>query len=117
MAQTAFYGRISSGDVDAVRSIFENWLGTEKLNVKLKLSGEQIVHEDSRIYVYCYRASGSVDEDMFLLEGRLNDGLDETKQQLERLLRLCKEHKLVCDFEYVALDEAGDQTGDQFQVE
>jgi hypothetical protein len=75
MPQTNFYGRISSGDIAVVRGLLQTWLRTDRLNEKLKLSGEQLVYEAEAAYVYSYAVDGA---SSFLLEGHRNAGLDET---------------------------------------
>jgi hypothetical protein len=117
MTRTAFYGNISTPDAQIVRSLLETWLDTQNVKAKLKLTGNQFVYEDERIYVYCYNADAAPEgHEMFLLEGNTADGLDETRLLLQRFRKLCEERDLDCDLEYVALDESGDQAGDMIPV-
>jgi hypothetical protein len=113
MVKTAFQGLIHSGDLKAVSSLMAEWVKTEKLKLKVKLSGDEIVYEDNTLYFYCHSAMG---EPLFLLEGSLSGTLDEAKALLQQLLQLCKSRKIAASFDYAQVNEDGDEISDQFQV-
>jgi hypothetical protein len=115
--RTAFYGTIYTGDVEVVQHILQAWVGGGSLKVKITLSGEDITYETEKLYLYCHNAIGDQGfTPYYLLEGHTNTGLDETRQMLEKLLQSCKEQKVVGSFEYVEVNEAGDEVSDQFEV-
>ncbi len=114
MTQTNFYGRIASGDVVIVRQLLQTWLGTERLDEKLKLSGEQLVYEDDRVYVYASAAAAG--SPCFLLEGHRRAALDEVKPWLQRLLAGCVARGVNATFEYVAVDDDGQEISEQYGV-
>lgn len=117
MNRTAFYGTIYTGDFEVVKNILQAWVGEGSLKVKITLSGEDITYGSGELYLYCHNAIGDQGvTPYYLLEGHTSAGLDETRQMLERLLQLCKEHNVVGTFEYVEVNEAGDELSDQFQV-
>ena len=117
MNRIAFYGTIYTGDFEVVRKILLAWVGADELDVKIKLSGEEITYESETLYLYCHNVVGQTDNPRYLLEGNASGGLEETKQKLEKLLQLCKENNVVCSSEYVEVNEAGDEVSEQFQVE
>jgi hypothetical protein len=113
MSKTAFQGLIHSGDFKVVSQLMGAWMQTEKLKLKIKLSADEIVYEDKKIYFYCHSAMG---EPLFLLEGHLAGTLDETKALLQRLLQLCKDRKITSRFDYAQVNEDGDEISEQFHV-
>lgn len=117
MNETAFYGLIYSGDPETVRKLLGKWLGIENLAVKIRLLGEEIVHEDKDFYLYAHTAFHTAGEQRsFLLEGHTSYRPEETKQRLERLLQVCKEEGVKCECEYVEVNQDGDEISDHFQV-
>ena len=117
MDQTAFYGRIYTADSGIVKNTLREWLHTHDLHEKLKLSGEQIVYEDARIYVYCYEDSGTEPgREKFLVEGHTSDSLDLMRQQLQTLLDLFRQKNIRSTFECVVVDESGHEVSDLIDV-
>ena len=114
MTQTNFYGRLVSGDVAVVRQVLQAWLGTERLAEKLKLSGDQLVYEDDRVYVYASAAAAAAPA--FLLEGHVRAGLAEAGPWLQRLLAGCTECGVDAALEYVAVDGDGQEISEQHAV-
>src|SRR5262245_26459063 len=100
MTQTNFYGWIASGDIAVVRQLLQTWLSTERLDEKVKLSGEQLVYEDDWIYVYASAAEAKTP--CFLLEGHRRAALDEVAPWLQRLLADCVARGVDTTLEYVA---------------
>ncbi len=118
MNRIALYGRIYSGDYKVVAAILGAWLKSEKLDIKIRLGGEEITYEDNRIYLYSYNgATGEGVPPNFLLEGNMSGTLDQAKTMLEQLLQLCKDQRIIGCFEYVEVTEDGDEISDQFYVE
>jgi hypothetical protein len=117
--RTAFYGTLYTGELEAVQSLLQAWLGAGTLNLKIRLSGEEITTEENDdFYLYCHNAMGSQgNTPYYLLEGNTSAGLDDTRQRLEGLLNLCKEQGVACDLEYVEVNEDGDEVSEQFQLE
>jgi hypothetical protein len=117
MNRTAFYGTIYSGDFEVIKRILEKWLGPEVLDVKIRLSGEEITYETEEFYLYCYNAIGSEGvTPYYLLEGNTTVGLDETRHRLENLLSLCKAENLAATFEYVEVNDAGEEVSEEFRL-
>lgn len=117
MNRTAFYGTIYSGDFEVVKSILEKWLGPEVLDVKMRLSGEEITYETEEFYLYCHNAIGSEGVTPFyLLEGNTSSGLDDTKHRLEKLLSLCTAEEVEASFEYVEVNDDGEEVSEEFRV-
>ncbi|MDZ8109228.1 MAG: hypothetical protein RM338_26875 [Nostoc sp. DedQUE12a] len=118
MNKIAFYGTISSGDYKVVADILKNWLKTEDLDIKIRLSGEEIVYEDEQVYLYSYN-SVTVEgvPPSFLLEGNMSRTLEEVKVLLQQLWQLCQEQNLTSSFEYVEVTEDGDEVTEQFYIE
>ena len=114
MTQTNFYGRIASGDVAIVRQLLQTWLGTERLDEKVKLSGDQLVYEDDQVYVYASAAAGA--SPCFLLEGHRHAALDEVRLWLQRLLAGCVVRGVDATLEYVAVDDNGQEISEQYSV-
>lgn len=118
MNRTAFYGTIYTGDFDLIQRILQSWIGAGSLQVKIRLSGEEMTYESEALYLYCHNALGSQGSTpYYLLEGHTNSGLNETRQMLEKLVLLCKEQNVSCTCEYVEVNEAGDEVSDEFRVE
>lgn len=113
MNKIAFQGLIHSGDFKAVSQLMGAWMQTEKLKLKIKLSADEIVYEDKKLYFYCHSEMG---EPLFLLEGHLFGTLDETKTLLQQLLQLCKGRKISSRFDYARVNEDGDEISEQFHV-
>ncbi|PYS22890.1 MAG: hypothetical protein DMG11_26100, partial [Acidobacteria bacterium] len=85
--------------------------------VKIRLLGEEMVHEDKDLYVYAHTAFHTAGEQRaFLLEGHTSYGLEEAKRGLEQLLVICKEEGVKCECEYVEVNQDGDEISDHFQV-
>ncbi len=117
MNRIAFYGSLWTGDYKVVVDLLGEWAKTTNLDVKLRLSGEEIVFEDESLYLYCYNAVPSEGiEPSFLLEGNMTTTLDKAKLKLQALAKLCTELHVEGDFEYVEVNEHGDEVGEQFQV-
>ncbi|BAZ27730.1 hypothetical protein NIES4074_01580 [Cylindrospermum sp. NIES-4074] len=116
--RTAFYGSIYSGDYQVVANLLKNWVQSEDLNIKIRLSGEEILYEDERLYLYCYNAMDNEGvASSFLLEGNMSGTLDETKVFLQQLRQLCKDQYIIGSFEYVEVTEDGVEVSDQFYIE
>lgn len=117
MNRTAFYGTIYTDDFEVVKRILKKWLGTEALDVKIRLSGEEITYETEEFYLYCHNAIGSQGiTPYYLLEGNTSLGLDETRYRLEKLLSLGKAENVVATFEYVEVNDAGEEVTEEFRV-
>jgi hypothetical protein len=117
MNRISFYGTIYSGDFEVVKRILEEWLEPEALKVKIRLSGEEITYETEEFYLYCHNALGSEGvTPYYLLEGNTSLGLDGTRDRLEALLSLCKSENVVGTFEYVEVNDDGDQVSEEFRV-
>lgn len=118
MNKIEFFGSIWSGDYKVVAALLGDWLETTDLDIKIRISGEEIVYEDDRLYVYCYSALSSEGvPPSFLLEGHLTGTLDEAKARLQQMLQLCKERQIDGDFECVEVNEDGHEISDQFHIE
>ena len=118
MNRVAFYGSLWTGDYTIAADLLRSWLKTVDLDVKIRLSGEEIVYEDEELYLYCYSAASSqVGEPSFLLEGHTARSLDEARSMLQALSKLCRDQDIEGDFEYVAVNENGDEVSEQFQLE
>ncbi|MBW4612006.1 MAG: hypothetical protein KME21_01740 [Desmonostoc vinosum HA7617-LM4] len=118
MNKIAFYGAINSGDYKVVAAIFKNWLKTEDLDIKIRLSGEEIVYENEQIYLYSYNSVTTEGvTPSFLLEGNMSKTLDEVKVLLQELWQLCQEQNISSSFEYVEVTEDGDEVTEQFYIE
>ena len=113
MPQASFYGRIASDDVGVVRELLRAWLDTSRLDEKLKLSGEQLVYESDDVYVYAHAADGAA---QFLLEGHRKSGVDETRSWLQELFERCAASGVAATLEYVAVDDAGQEIGEQYTL-
>ncbi len=118
MNKIAFYGTIYSGDYKVVAAILKNWLKTEDLDIKIRLSGEEIVYETEEFYLYSYN-SVTVEgvPPSFLLEGNMSGTLEEVKALLQQLWQLCQEQNITSSFEYVEVTEDGDEVSEQFYIE
>ncbi len=114
----AFYGTIYSGDYKVVAAILKIWLKTEDLDIKIRLSGEEIVYETEEFYLYSYN-SVNVEgvPPSFLLEGNMSGTLEEVKVLLQQLWQLCQEQNITSSFEYVEVTEDGDEVSEQFYIE
>jgi hypothetical protein len=114
MIQTNFYGRLVSSDVAVVRQLLQTWLGTERLAEKLKLTGDQLVYEDERVYVYASAAMAAAPA--FLVEGHVLAGLAEAGPWLQRLLAGCVARGVDAALEYVEVDGDGQEISEQHAV-
>ncbi|WP_396147530.1 hypothetical protein [Flavobacterium sp.] len=114
MNKIAFYGSIYSGDYKIVASILKKWLLTDNLDIKIRLSGEEIVYDNEKIYLYCYNAViDEGEEPSFLLEGNISQTLDQVKALLHQLLQLYREQDINSNFECVEINENGDELSEQ----
>ena len=117
MERAAVHGTIGTGDADAVTHLLRYWLKTEKLDIDIGRLGVEIVYEDEGLYLYCYEAATDPGMSPFyLLEGRADGDLDSMDARMKELVKLCRERNIECSAEYVALDEAGEEVGDEFSV-
>jgi hypothetical protein len=115
--RAAFHGTIGSGDAEAVTVLLQDWLKTEKLDIDSGRVGVEIVYEEDGLYVYCHEAGTDPGVPPFyLLEGRADGTLDETSARLQELMKLCRGRDIECSAEYVALDEADEELGEEFSV-
>ena len=117
MDRIAFYGNIKTGDSEAVSRLLRDWLKTEQLDLQVGRVGVEIVHEDEGLYVYCHEAGAQPGRAPFyLLEGHQDGTLDAANARLRELALLCAERNLGCGFEYVQVNEDGDEVSEQFTV-
>lgn len=115
--RTDFSGILHSGAAETILSILGEWLKTEDLNARQRISGLEITYEDKTIYVYCYEASDkSRNREKFILEGHTEFDPDQTRIILERLFRLCQAAELRCVLEYVEVDEDGEEISEEFRI-
>jgi hypothetical protein len=115
--RTAFYGRIFSGDPEVVTRLLETWIGREQLKVKVRLSGEEMQYEDERMSIYCQNAAGAQGgSPNYLLEGNTSATLGETGVMLQRLLDICRNAGVAATFEYVEVNEDGEEVSEEFYL-
>lgn len=115
--RTDFSGILHSGVSETVLSILGEWLKTEELNAKQRISGLEIVYEDKDIYVYCHEDSDKLNnQEKFILEGHTEFDPDQTRIILDRLFRLCQAAELRCVLEYVEVDEDGEEISEEFRI-
>lgn len=118
MGKLAFYGILESGDLQKVSRLLGEWMAAERLDVKVRLGGEEIVCESDKVYFYCQTGTPSPGgEPRYLLEGQLSGTPEEARELLERLLASCKREGITSRFEYVPVDDDGNEIGDQIFVE
>lgn len=118
MNKIAFYGSIYSEDYQAISALLKDWIGTDTLDIKIRLGGEEIVYETEELYLYCHNTTSSKEsEPRFLLEGNMSGTLDEAKICLQGLLQKCRDKHINGHFEYVEVNEDGDEVSDQFFVQ
>lgn len=118
MSRIAFYGSLWTEDFARVADLLSSWMNTDDLNVKPRIFGEEITYENSGIYLYCHSAEDEEGgESSFLLEGHMVRSLDEVRTQLYALADLCESRGIESDFEYVEINEQGEQVGEEFQLD
>lgn len=118
MEKIAFYGNITTGDAEAVSRLLRDWLKTEQIDVQLGHVGVEIVYEGEGFYLYCHEAGTSPGRAPFyLLEGHQEGTLGAANARLRELARLCAERNLGGSFEYVQVNEHGDEVSEQFTVQ
>ncbi len=119
MSKIEFYGSICTGEHEELGAILKQWLGLEaSLDIKIKMSGEEIVYEDATLYIYCF--TDIVDEGVepsFLLEGHCARSVDECKVLLESLHQICKARNLESSFDYAEVNDEGERIGEEFSIE
>ena len=113
MIKIVYHGLIHSGDFKAVSTVMAEWMKTEKLSLKIKLGGEEIVYEDEKSYFYCHCAMG---EPLFLLEGWMFQTLTEVEALLRQLMQLCKTRGIASRFDYAQVNDEGIEISDQFHM-
>jgi hypothetical protein len=117
MDRIAFYGNLKTCDSEVVSRLLRDWLKTGQLDVQVGRVGVEIVHEVEGFYLYCHEAGTQPGRAPFyLLEGHLEGTLDAANARLKELARLCAERNLGCSFEYVQVNEDGDEVSEQFTV-
>ena len=114
MTDRAFYGRIYSGEVQQVAGLLERWIAPGSVRTKIRISGEEIEYEDERLRFYSHNAAGEPPN--FLLEGSTSASLDETRRMLEALLALCRDAQVTATFDYVEVDENGEEVSEEFSI-
>lgn len=115
--RTDFSGILHSGASETVLSVLGEWLKTDDLNAKQRISGLEIVYEDKNIYMYCYEDSDKLrNQEKFILEGHAEFDPDQTRIILERLFRLCQAAEMRCVLEYVEVDEDGEEIGEELRI-
>ena len=117
MNRIAFYGSLWTGDYKAVVRLMGEWVKSPHLDIKLRISGEEISYEDERLYLYCYNAVSTEGiKPSFLIEGNMAMTLDKAKLMLQDLKKLCIKYHFESNFEYVEVNEDGDEISEQFHV-
>lgn len=118
MNKIAFFGSIYSDDYKIVATILKQWLSTDTLDLKIRLSGEEIVYDSEKVYLYCYNAvTNQAEKPSFLLEGNMSGTLDQARSFLKQLLELFGEQSIASSFEYVEVNEDGNEASDEFYIE
>ncbi len=115
MNRTSFYGEIYTTDSEIVRSTLAEWLHADDLKTRVKIFGEHIVYEGDNIYVFAENSTQPGQRN-FLFQGHTGAGLDETRQKLGQLRDLFKARNIKSDFDYVVVNESGEEISEEFQV-
>lgn len=116
MDRIAFYGNLKTSDSEAVTRLLRDWLGTDRLDTKVGRMGVEIVHEVEGFYLYCNEADRPGMAPFYLLEGHLDGTLDTARARLMELARLCAERNIGRRFEYVQVNEVGDEVSEEYTV-
>lgn len=117
MDRVSFYGSIKTGDRQIVARLLGDWVKSRELDVRIRLSGVEIVYEDEAVYLYCYEAAIDPGQKPFyLLEGNMAGTLDDANARLSQLLQSCKERGIACTLDYVLVNENGDQVGEELSL-
>ena len=113
----SFSGQIESDDVEVIVAGLHAWLGSDALDVKVKLAGERVKFEDTRVQLTCYRsytAHGSGPK--FLIEGTVWDDLEPALQFLAALRSIFAAKSVAAELDYSEVDADGEPTGDDLPV-
>jgi hypothetical protein len=117
MKKIAFYGSIWVDDFKIINSILKKWLNVNRLETKIKLSGEEITYQNETIYIYCHADTSSEEEDpSYLIEGEMAASIDDARVKLNNLLKICESYNIEHDFEYVEVDKDGKEVSEQFYL-
>ncbi len=109
MSKTAFYGTISASNGAMVEQLLSDWLKTNSLGIKVKMTGWEATYQDASTYLYCHEDfSGN----LFLLEGETRNSLEETVRSLELLRGLCQTRAVAGRFECLVVDDDGNASGE-----
>lgn len=119
MNKIEFYGSIGTNEYEKVDAIIKQWLGSKaSLDIKIRLSGEEIVYEDTTLYIYCFNAVDLEGEGQsFLVEGHCACSIDKGKVLLESLHQVCKERNLESSFDYAEVNDDGKRISEEFYIE
>jgi hypothetical protein len=113
-----FTGTIETTDLGVILSGLREWLGAAELEVRAKLSGEQISYEDFRTELFCYRsvsADGTGPE--FIVEGTIADTGEDALAFLSTLRAAFAKRSVNAEIDYNEIDDDGKATGESFSVD
>ena len=90
--KTGFLGSIETDDLEQVLNGLRTWVGNDGLDVRMRLSGEEITYEDTRLELLCHRTMLAGDTEAeeasgggFIIEGSIYDTEEEAEAVLEKL--------------------------------
>jgi hypothetical protein len=118
MSKIEFYGSIYTREHEELGAILKQWLGLEaNLDIKIRISGEEIVYEDATLYIYCFNDIDEGVEPSFLVEGHCARSVNECRVLLESLHQICKARNLESSFDYAEVNDEGERIGEEFSIE
>ncbi|APA97338.1 hypothetical protein [Nocardia seriolae] len=113
----SFSGDIKMTDSRLVRSAFEEWLDTNRISVKERMSGFELTYEDEDTYVFCYEATVPAGVNpFFLFEGSIKGKESDSINKLKELIRVCAGKGLECIIDYTPVDDEGDPIGEEVTI-
>lgn len=117
MAKTEFHGSIETGDAALIAAALREWLGTNALDEKVRLSGVEMVHEDESSYVYCYDSLATGGRPAsHLIEGHLQLAPAEARARFVQLVSSLGARGVSSSVDYVEVDEEGEWLGEEETV-
>ena len=115
--KTSFHASLTNAGFSTVLGVVSAWLDTDDFKIQDRFAGMEIVHEADGVYLFCQESlPARAGSPSFLLEGTIDASPEVAVEWLRPLRRLCETRGVELQLEYVAVDDNGQQVGDEISL-
>jgi hypothetical protein len=115
MVQIQIEGIFSATGYESLADLITDWVG--RPTYKARVIGEELLYKDEAIELYCQTAATRTEShEDFIISGGFTGDPEEGKTWLSKLTTLCPQRNIGCDITASQLDNAGNPTGDEFEI-